>query len=201
MSCINTGHPQYKALKQLAVQDKRDTLDFYLDVSRYNDLYLKFPTSLSELDNGLEDIYYRDLLATEVFKIAQLNSPAVTNPKTNVFEFRVVERSDKINTRGQAYKAAENTVKEINSRFSVAGQPNIVRLSDESGIIKITLEPNQYTIDSYKTKLKTQELQDKLEYEESNNVEDTYDVSEEEASKRFNELLASDEIKQTCKIG
>ena len=69
MSCINTGHPQYKALRQLAVQDKRDTLDFYLDVSRYNDLYLKFPTSLSELDNGLEDIYYRDLLATEVFKI------------------------------------------------------------------------------------------------------------------------------------
>jgi len=207
MSCINTSSLQYKKLLKESEETWKDPLDLYLQVSRFNNYFDRFPNSLSELDKGLEFIDYKDLMLEDISRIVQINSPSVTQSEdnVNVYEFRVVAESKMINTREQAYKLAERLANQINDEFVSPSQKNIARVSSDTGIVKLTIEPNSPVINSYIQTSYIQTEKQKREYEEEvlSEVQETeteYNPLDYKAYEDFNKLLESGEITQTCKI-
>ena len=195
MSCVNINHPEYIKLKQLAIEAGRDSMNFKLDMDLFNKEELRFPTSLEDLDKGIERFQYKSFMHDQIVKIAKINSPAFSNDKKNIFEFRVVKESNKINSYEQAVEVAKKVVNKINEKFNFEGQPNLARLSTSTGIVKVHVEPTTKIIDAFITKQKQSDLQDYMEY--SNENENTID-SYYQAVIDFRNLVESGEITQFC---
>lgn len=195
MSCVNINHPEYIKLKQLAIEAGRDSMNFKLDMDLFNKEELRFPTSLEDLDKGIERFQYKSFMHDQIVEIAKINSLAFSNDKKNIFEFRVVKESNKINSYEQAVEVAKKVVNKINEKFNFEGQPNLARLSTSTGIVKVHVEPTTKIIDAFITKQKQSDLQDYMEY--SNENENTID-SYYQAVIDFRNLVESGEITQFC---
>jgi len=199
MNCINTGHPQYKKLLKLAEAVNKNNLDLYLDVSRFNNYFNKFPDSLEELNKGVDFIKTGDLLSEQIADMVMLDTPAITRVKANRYEFKVVEDSDKLTTRGKNYETAKRLVAEINNKYVNKGSPNIARVTDESGIVTLIIEPTLQVIENYRQNLNNQGENARLEYEKEIKMsEDTYERSDYDGIQDFEKLLESGEITQFC---
>lgn len=199
MNCINTSHPQYKKLLKLAEAVNKNNLDLYLDVSRFNNYFKKFPDSLEELDKGVDFIKTGDLLSEQIADMVMLDTPAITRAKANRYEFKVVEDSDKLTTRGKNYETAKRLVTEINNKYVNKGSPNIARVTDESGIVTLIIEPTLQVIENYRENLNKQGEISRLEYEEETRVsEDMYERSDYDGIQDFEKLIELKEISQFC---
>jgi hypothetical protein len=166
MSCVNFNHPEYIKLKNRALLDGRDSFNFKLDMDIFDTEEGRWPTSLEDLDKGVQKSKDRGRMNDVAVNIATVNSPAFTNEKKNIFEFRVVEGSDKINTRDQAIEVAKKVMDKLNEQFNYHGSPNFARLETKN-IVKVIIENNQKFLDSFLTKERDQEIVDSNEYYES----------------------------------
>jgi len=199
MNCINTSNPQYKNLLKLAESVNKNNLDLYLDVSRFNNYFNRFPNNLEELDRGIDFIKTGDLLSEQIADMVMLDTPAITRAKANRYEFKVVEGSDKLGTRGKNYETAKRLVSEINNKYVNKGSSNIARVTDESGIVTLIIEPSLQVIENYRQNLNRQGEISRLEYEEETRVsEDMYERSNYDGIQDFEKLLESEEISQFC---
>lgn len=199
MSCINTGSPQYKKLLKLAESVNRNSLDLYVDVTRFNKYFNTFPESIEDLDNGLEFIKAGDFLSEDIAALILLNTPSIERVKANKYEFKVVNADSKLNTTGKLYETAKRLETKINDKFVVPGQKNIARVTDASGIVSLIIEPNLSAINNYKNNINKQREAIRLEFEEETRVsEDMYDTSYYEAIEDFDRLVESGEITQFC---
>jgi len=166
MSCVNFNHPEYIKLKNRALLDGRDSFNFKLDMDIFDTEEGRWPTSLEDLDKGVQKSKDRGRMNDVAVNIATVNSPAFSNEKKNIFEFRVVEDSDKINTRDQAIEVAKKVMDKLNEQFNYPGSPNFARLETKN-IVKVIIENNQKFLDSFLTKERDQEIVDSNEYYES----------------------------------
>lgn len=199
MNCINTSNPQYKNLLKLAESVNKNNLDLYLDVSRFNNYFNRFPNNLEELDRGIDFIKTGDLLSEQIADMVMLDTPAITRAKANRYEFKVVEDSDKLTTRGKNYETAKRLVTEINNKYVNKGSPNIARVTDESGIVTLIIEPTLQVIENYRQNLNRQGEISRLEYEEETKVsEDMYERSDYDGMQDLEKLMESGEVTQFC---
>jgi hypothetical protein len=198
MACINISSPQYRKLQKEAEQTWKSKLDLYIDVSSFNNYFDRFPNSLSELDKGLEFINYKNYMSDDIARIVMINSPAIERVKPNRYEFKVVAGSTKLDTRGKLYETAKRLAEQVNNEFVNSNQKDIARVTDESGIVSLIIEPNSEVINSYMETSYRKAAQDRMEYEEE--LKDNEDISDFQAEMKFNEMLESGEINQTCKI-
>lgn len=199
MNCINTSNPQYKNLLKLAESVNKNNLDLYLDVSRFNNYFNRFPNNLEELDRGIDFIKTGDLLSEQIADMVMLDTPAITRAKANRYEFKVVEDSDKLTTRGKNYETAKRLVIEINNKYVNKGSPNIARVTDESGIVTLIIEPTLQVIENYRQNLNRQGEISRLEYEEETKVsEDMYERSDYDGMQDLEKLMESGEVTQFC---
>lgn len=166
MSCVNFNHPDYIKLKNKALLDGRESSNFKIDMDIFDTEEGRFPTSLEELDKGVQRHKDRGRMNDAMVDIATVNSPAFSNEKKNVFEFRVVEGSDKINTREQAIEVAKKVMDKLNEEFNYPGSPNIARL-DTKNIVKVIIETNQKFLDAFLNKEEQQAIETANEYYES----------------------------------
>jgi len=187
----------YKLQKE-AEQTWKSKLDLYIDVSSFNNYFDRFPNSLSELDKGLEFINYKNYMSDDIARIVMINSPAIERVKPNRYEFKVVAGSTKLDTRGKLYETAKRLAEQVNNEFVNSNQKDIARVTDESGIVSLIIEPNSEVINSYMETSYRKAAQDRMEYEEE--LKDNEDISDFQAEMKFNEMLESGEINQTCKI-
>lgn len=199
MNCINTSNPQYKNLLKLAESVNKNNLDLYLDVSRFNNYFNRFPNNLEELDRGIDFIKTGDLLSEQIADMVMLDTPAITRAKANRYEFKVVEDSDKLTTRGKNYETAKRLVIEINNKYVNKGSPNIARVTDESGIVTLIIEPTLQVIENYRQNLNRQGEISRLEYEEETKVsEDMYERSDYDGIQDLEKLMELGEVTQFC---
>ncbi len=198
MACLNISSPQYIKLQKEAEQTWKSKLDLYIDVSSFNNYFDRFPNSLSELDKGLEFINYKNYMSDDIARIVMINSPAIERVKPNRYEFKVVAGSTKLDTRGKLYETAKRLAEQVNNEFVNSNQKDIARVTDESGIVSLIIEPNSEVINSYMETSYRKAAQDRMEYEEE--LKDNEDISDFQAEMKFNEMLESGEINQTCKI-
>ncbi len=198
MACLNISSPQYIKLQKEAERTWKSKLDLYIDVSSFNNYFDRFPNSLSELDKGLEFINYKNYMSDDIARIVMINSPAIERVKPNRYEFKVVAGSTKLDTRGKLYETAKRLAEQVNNEFVNSNQKDIARVTDESGIVSLIIEPNSEVINSYMETSYRKAAQDRMEYEEE--LKDNEDISDFQAEMKFNEMLESGEINQTCKI-
>lgn len=165
MSCVNFNHPDYIKLKNKALLDGRDSINFKIDMDIFDTEEGRFPTSLEELDKGVQRHRDRSRMNDAMVNIATVNSPAFSNEKKNVFEFRVVANSDKINTREQAVEVAKKVMDKLNEEFNYPGSPNIARLETKD-IVKVIIETNQKFLDAFLNKEEQQAIETANEYYE-----------------------------------
>jgi len=198
MAWLNISSPQYIKLQKEAERTWKSKLDLYIDVSSFNNYFDRFPNSLSELDKGLEFINYKNYMSDDIARIVMINSPAIERVKPNRYEFKVVAGSTKLDTRGKLYETAKRLAEQVNNEFVNSNQKDIARVTDESGIVSLIIEPNSEVINSYMETSYRKAAQDRMEYEEE--LKDNEDISDFQAEMKFNEMLESGEINQTCKI-
>lgn len=148
-NCININDPQYKNLLQLAETAGKNSVDLYLDTTRFNDFFDRFPVNIEELNNGIDFIKGSDNLSDDISKTILINSPAIERTKTNLYTFSVAEGSNRIKSLEQAYMVAKRLANKVNSKFVTTAQRPIARVSGESGIVKIIIELNTPVINSY----------------------------------------------------
>lgn len=198
-NCINTGHPQYKVLLELAKEVNRNSLDLYIDTTKFNNYFDRFPNSMEELDNGLEFIKNRDYLSEDIANTILINSPVIERTKSNVYTFKVSEGTGKIKNLEQAYATAKRLVDKVNNKFVSVGQNNITRVSTENGEVRIIVELNFPAINNYIKNSKIENENTKAEYEAETNIsEDTYERSDYDGIQDFDKLMESGEITQFC---
>jgi hypothetical protein len=198
-NCININNPQYKNLLQLAEAAGKNSVDLYLDTTRFNDFFNRFPVNIEELNNGTDFIKSSDNLSEDISKIILINSPAIERTKNNLYTFSVVEGSNRIKSLEQAYAVAKRLVDEVNNKFVTTAQRPIARVLTESGAIKISIELNGPVINSYIQNSKIENENARLEYEQENKIsENIVGTTEEEAIQDFEKLIESGEITQFC---
>lgn len=203
-NCINTSNPQYKKLLELAEIAGKNSIDLYLDTTRFNDFFKKFPETIEELNNGIDVIKGSDNLSDDISKIILIDSPAIERTKNNLYTFSIVEGSNKIKNLNQAYSVAKRLVDEVNNKFVNISQKPIARVSNESEVVKIAIDLNFPVINSYIENLKIKNENARLEYEkeiqseENINDENNYFSSEYQAIQDFENLIESGEITQFC---
>lgn len=193
MSCVNFNHPDYIKLKNKALLDGREPSDFKIDMDIFDTEEGRFPTSLEELDKGVQRHKDRGRMNDAMVNIATVNSPAFSNEKKNIFEFKVVEGSDKINTRDQAIEVAKKVMDKLNEQFNYPGSPNIARLETKD-IVKVIIETNQKFLDSFLNKEEQQAIQTANEYYESEAE------AQQRAEEDLNNLISTGKVEQTCKV-
>jgi hypothetical protein len=198
-NCININDPQYKNLLQLAEAVGKNSVDLYLDTTRFNDFFGRFPVNIEELNTGIEFIKGSDNLSEDISKTILINSPAIERTKTNLYTFSVAEGSNRIKSLEQAYAVAKRLANEVNSKFVTTAQKPIARVSGESGIVKIIIELNTPVINSYIQNSKIENENARLEYEEEiATSEDTYERSDYDGIQDLEKLMESEEITQFC---
>jgi len=198
-NCININDPQYKNLLQLAEAVGKNSVDLYLDTTRFNDFFDRFPINIEELNNGIDFIKGSDNLSDDISKTILINSPAIERTKTNLYTFSVAEGSNRIKSLEQAYAVAKRLADEVNSKFVTTAQRPIARVLTESGAIKISIELNGPVINNYVQNSKIENENARLEYEQENEIsENIVGTTEEEAIQDFEKLIESGEITQFC---
>lgn len=184
MICVNFNDSEYKRLKTQALLEGRSDIDFNLDMNIFNTQEGRFPKSIEELNKVIQDFKDRGRMNDAAIKIATIHSPAFSNPKLNVFEFKVVESSDRIKARNEAVKVAEKVMTALNEEFNYPGSPNIARL-DTTSTVKVVLEPNQKFIATFLLKeTKTQNEEDLKTQDDYNEYYNSQLESELEATQR-----------------
>jgi hypothetical protein len=189
MSCVNFNHPEYIKLKNRALLDGRDSFNFKLDMDIFDTEEGRWPISLEDLDKGVQKSKDRGRMNDVAVYIATVNSPAFSNEKKNIFEFRVVEGSDKINTRDQAIEVAKKVMDKLNEQFNYPGSPNFARLETKD-IVKVIIENNQKFLDSFLTKEESKRIADSNEYFESETESDL--EATQRAEQELLDLLGKD---------
>ncbi|MFM5883700.1 hypothetical protein [Methanobrevibacter gottschalkii] len=203
-NCININDPQYKNLLQLAETAGKNSVDLYLDTTRFNDFFDRFPVNIEELNNGIDFIKGSDNLSDDISKTILINSPAIERTKTNLYTFSVAEGSNRIKSLEQAYMVAKRLANEVNNKFVTTAQRPIARVLTESGAIKIAIDLNGPVINSYVQNSKIEnenarlEYEDEIEAKENITEENEYDTSDYEAIQDFENLIESGEITQFC---
>lgn len=147
MKCVNINHPLYNRI----LAKTNNPLGSEILFNRLFDT----------LDNEERYQKYADDLSEDVSKVVMIDSPALLREQNNVYKVVLSKDSNKILTLEQAYEVAKARLEAVDKKYGVKGQRSLGRVSDETGPVKLTIEPNKQHVIEYIINDLVQEEKDK----------------------------------------